>query len=141
MSPEIFPPGVDIPAENMRGSDNMLRARDLPDKIMSLTHPTHIRLWRFPLIRAETATNGAKAPPWRQCWAGPWRQGWAVAPIGAPMAPMLGRGADGVDMVSLLRAGDQREEGDRVKDDKDSGGGEGVISADWYKRLSHRLPD
>ena len=35
------------------------------------------RLWRFPLRKAETTTNGAKLPP---CGA---NRRWAVAPIGA----------------------------------------------------------
>ena len=50
------------------------------------------RLWRFPLIKAETATNGAIGPPVAPIGAGRWRQSalggganrrWAVAPIGA----------------------------------------------------------
>ena len=74
------------------------------------------RLWRFPILSAETATNGAKLPPWRQSalggganrrWAGGANRRWAVAPIDAGrwrQSARVGRAAINKQLLSHAAA-------------------------------------
>ena len=70
----IEDPRAMCPSRLRRSTQVVTESRFLCQKVL---FDTRSRLWRFPLLTAETATDGAKLPP---CGA---NRRWVVAPVGA----------------------------------------------------------